>query len=120
MPTAWTEPFVINGLAAKVGAYDVPRWLAIHGQPHEEVWIEGYPERRNVLLPVFKRMEDKYGVTLLNPTEFMCKPDNSKCIIASQGKALYRDDDHLSVSGALFLEDMLQPAFEFMKKAEQN
>lgn len=94
---------------------NVPRWLAIRGKPDKEVWIRGYPERRKALLPIFERMRDKYGVRLLNPVDFMCSSDNSECIIASGGKALYYDDDHLSASGALFLTDMLRPAFEAMK-----
>lgn len=43
----------------------------------------------------------KQGVTLLDPIDWMCKP---QCKNHDGGISFYRDDDHLSVTGALRLQ----------------
>jgi hypothetical protein len=69
------------------------------------------------LRPFFDRLSKQYGVTLLDPLPYLCRPDR-KCIIAHNGKAVYSDEYHLSASGSLLLADMLRPAFEVMKHSK--
>jgi peptidoglycan/LPS O-acetylase OafA/YrhL len=96
----------------------VPRWLALHAADRSEVWINSYHlEEVTNLRPFFDRLSKQYGVTLLDPLPYLCRPDG-KCIIAHKGKAVYSDGYHLSASGSLLLEDMLRPAFEVMKQSK--
>jgi peptidoglycan/LPS O-acetylase OafA/YrhL len=96
----------------------VPRWLALHAANQSEVWIDNpHPEEANNLRPFFDRLSKQYGVTLLNPRPYLCRPDG-KCHIAHKGKAVYLDAGHLSSSGSLLLKDMLRPAFEVMKHSK--
>jgi SGNH domain (fused to AT3 domains) len=93
----------------------VPSWLALHADNQSEVWIDSYHlEEVTNLRPFFDRLSKQYGVTLLDPLPYLCRPDG-KCIVAHNGKAVYSDQYHLSASGSLLLKDMLRPAFELMK-----
>jgi hypothetical protein len=96
----------------------VPRWLALHAADQSEVWIDSHHlEEVTNLRPFFDRLSNQYGVTLLDPLPYLCRPDR-KCIIAHNGKAVYSDEYHLSASGSLLLADMLRPAFEVMKQGK--
>jgi peptidoglycan/LPS O-acetylase OafA/YrhL len=97
----------------------VPRWLALHAANQSEVWMDNpHPEFATNLRPFFDRLSKQYGVTLLDPLPYLCRADG-KCLIAHKGKAVYRDEQgHLSASGSLLLEEMLQPAFEVMKQSK--
>ncbi len=94
----------------------VPRWLALHAANQSEVWMDNpHPEAATNLRPFFDRLSKQYGVTLLDPLPYLCRADG-KCLIAHKGKAVYRDaEGHLSASGSLLLEEMLQPAFEVIR-----
>jgi peptidoglycan/LPS O-acetylase OafA/YrhL len=96
----------------------VPRWLALHAPNQPEVWMDNpHPEVASNLRPFFDRLSKQYGVTLLDPLPHLCRADG-KCRIAHKGKAVYIDGaGHLSASGSLLLEKMLQPAFEVMKQS---
>ena len=98
---------------------NAPAWLARHVLDSQDVWITGYPDRRKILLTVFNEIKEKYGdrVHLLDPFPLFCRNDNSECIIARNGRSLYRDDNHLSATGARFIEEMLRPAFAAMAQA---
>jgi peptidoglycan/LPS O-acetylase OafA/YrhL len=97
----------------------IPRWLTLHATNQSEVWMDNpHPEANNNLRPFFDRLSKQYGVKLLDPIPYLCRADG-KCIVAHNGKAVYYDGDgHLSASGALLLEGMLQPAFEVMKQSK--
>jgi peptidoglycan/LPS O-acetylase OafA/YrhL len=93
-----------------------PRWLALHAAEQSEVWIGNpHPEDATNLRPFFDRLSKQYGAILLDPLPYLCRTDG-KCRIAHKGKSVYLDRDHLSASGSLLLEEMLQPAFELMKQ----
>jgi peptidoglycan/LPS O-acetylase OafA/YrhL len=97
----------------------VPRWLALHTANQSEVWMDNpHPEFATNLRPFFDRLSKQYGVTLLDPIPHLCRADG-KCLIAHKGKAVYIDGlGHLSASGSLLLDEMLQPAFEVMKQSK--
>jgi hypothetical protein len=56
------------------------------------------------------RMGEQWGVTIINPKLFLCS--GPSCLIAKNGRSLYRDDHHLTLFGALQLVDLLRPGFE--------
>ncbi len=94
----------------------MPRWLALNAADKTEVWLNNpYPERSAAVWPVFKELQAKYGVHLLDPRLQLCRKDG-QCRVAYQGKSVYYDDDHLSASGSMLLKDMLRPAFAAMKQ----
>lgn len=53
-------------------------------------------------------------VAFLDPTELFVTQGN-KCMIAKLGKALYRDDHHLSITGAMLLRPLFEPIFAEMR-----
>ncbi|SJM92955.1 putative acyltransferase [Crenothrix polyspora] len=94
----------------------MPRWLALNAADQTDVWLKApYPERAAAVWPVFKELQAKYGVHLLDPSLQLCREDG-QCRVAYKGKSVYYDDDHLSTSGSLLLREMLRPAFDAMKQ----
>ncbi len=62
--------------------------------------------------PVFEALDglgfsDK--IVRLYPHKFLC--DELECIAAADGKALYSDDNHLSLEGAAYISAMFEPVF---------
>jgi len=51
------------------------------------------------------------GVTVLDPTQFFVN-DANLCRVAKDGKALYRDTEHLTTYGAMLLRPLFEPIFE--------
>ncbi len=49
-------------------------------------------------------------VSLIDPAEKFC-PNGAPCAIAAEGHALYEDNNHLTVYGAIWSRDMLDPFF---------
>lgn len=56
------------------------------------------------------RLGEEWGVTIIDPKLFLCS--GPSCLIAKDGRSLYRDDHHLTVFGALQLVDVLRPGFQ--------
>lgn len=97
----------------------VPRWLTLHENENKTVWIDGYPMRRTALLPIFKKIQAAYGIRLLDPSDILCRNNKQKCRINANGKALYVDEGHLSATGAVFISEILRPAFNLMQQENQ-
>lgn len=56
---------------------------------------------------LFAQLQQRYGVTTVDLTDFMCPDD---CLVEQDGKPLYRDDDHISEFGAgWLLQEALLP-----------
>jgi SGNH domain (fused to AT3 domains) len=55
------------------------------------------------------RIAAEYHATTIDPKTQLC--DNSRCLIARDGRSLYRDSHHLTVFGALQLADSFRPIF---------
>ncbi len=93
-----------------------PVWLSRNITDQTDIWVTSYPERRRALDNMFVGLKNKYKnrLEILNPEKYLCRDIDQKCIIASTGHSLYCDDDHLSNYGALYLIEMLRPAFEKM------
>jgi peptidoglycan/LPS O-acetylase OafA/YrhL len=69
-----------------------------------------FDERQRGVLPVLARLAQMDGVRVVYPHAQLC--DNAVCRATANGKALYVDDDHLSPSGALVIEQTLRAPFE--------
>lgn len=67
--------------------------------------------RRNAaILAMFKRIGQSYPVRFLWPDRLVC--DEAKCPVASEGRPLYLDDNHLSVTGALMTSSIYDQIFQ--------
>ena len=60
---------------------------------------------------IFEGLDKEPGVTVLNPTPFFVKSDRI-CRVAKNGRALYVDGHHLTVSGAMELRPLFEPIFK--------
>lgn len=96
--------------------WDVPRALAI------TVLRGGNPDELGSTLAEheveFRRQDPIFlGVAARHPDVFVLDPTGyfvsaaGLCRVSDAGHALYRDDDHLTVSGALRLRELLEPIF---------
>lgn len=70
--------------------------------------LSDYNERNKEVFDVFQRISQVFtDVRFIDPKEFLY-PGAQKSLVIKDGKALYYDDDHLSLTGAA----MLSPLFE--------
>jgi peptidoglycan/LPS O-acetylase OafA/YrhL len=66
--------------------------------------------RRASAQAAFMELRRIADVSFIDPAEKFC-PDRGPCAIAAQGHALYQDNNHLTVYGAIWSRDMLDPFF---------
>ena len=96
-------------------AVDTPSYLAkasMQGRVGQDASIESATcaeREKSMLDTLLLRLSAQYHVQSIEPKGLLCS--QSKCMIASQGKSLYRDSHHLSRYGALQLVDLLRPSF---------
>lgn len=69
-----------------------------------------YMRRNALVMGVFERLEKEGAVIRIRPQEQLMDGDEVR--ILEDGVPLYRDDDHLSVDGAVSLKDLFLPAFD--------
>ncbi|MGI9276937.1 MAG: acyltransferase family protein [Endozoicomonas sp.] len=72
------------------------------------VTLEEHLQRQAFVNSVFDELAGD-GVTILDPTPYLC--DDDSCPAQKGTVALYKDDDHLSVQGALMIQAVLEPLF---------
>jgi len=94
--------------------YDAPRFAALTARQHGDISQLGitqkiYEQRNRELAPVFDQIA-RLGVQVLDPTPFFLNGDGLYGI-ENDGKILYTDGDHLSVSGAIILAPIFEPIF---------
>ncbi len=58
-------------------------------------------------------------VVFIEPTGVFCK-DLEYCLVAKDGRALYRDDDHLSSFGSLYAKPIFEPVFDAIQKERKG
>ena len=98
--------------------WDVPKRLAaavFHGEDPEKLGLplEAHREEARLQDPIFAGISEP-GVTILDPTDYFVI-HTDLCRVAEGGKALYFDDDHLSIHGAMMLRPLFQPIFGTLK-----
>jgi len=94
--------------------YDAPRFAALTARQHGDISQLGvtqkiYEQRNRELAPVFDQIA-RLGVPVLDPTPYFLN-SNGLYGIEINGKILYTDGDHLSVSGAILLAPIFEPIF---------
>jgi hypothetical protein len=96
-------------------ALDTPLFLArsaMGGSIDREVRIDIVARggRVDSVDDLLVRLSKEWHALTIDPRLFLCS--GSECLVAKDGRSLYRDDHHLSVFGALQLVDLIRPSFE--------
>ena len=103
--------------------WSVPRGLAsavLHGQNPEALGLPLAEYRRQLLRtdPIFEGLaKDHPNVVVLDPTAVFLSRENL-CRVTDRGRALYFDNHHLSVAGAMLLRPLVEPIFGGMLKVD--
>jgi peptidoglycan/LPS O-acetylase OafA/YrhL len=102
--------------------YEVPRWYSIHGRfpTMTSEWDvrpteAEYHQRQHEVEAVFAELERVPGVCCVHPESLMFD-EHHRGRIVEHGELLYRDDDHLSTEGALYIAPAFDRVFEEMDK----
>lgn len=95
--------------------YDIPQTLAQialnGGDPAKFNRPENYYFRRQkFVFGVFNELAPVDKIIRIYPNRRLC--DGMKCIVYANGKALYIDDQHLSLAGADYISKMFDPLFD--------
>lgn len=90
--------------------YYLARRALLEKQP-DEIRLNLAPimGRHDRVRELFVNAKGNFDINLIDPADFLCTNDN--CLIGYQGNSLYKDDDHLSRSGALLLRNIFMPIF---------
>lgn len=85
----------------------VPQYLARRNLAADEVRLELEEGllRHQAVLNIIKPLAQMFGAELLDPANVLC--EEMRCLIASEGRPLYKDDDHLSLHGGAMLGNLL-------------
>jgi len=84
-------------------------WSASRGRIGRDARINIVSHDRESVEGFLLQLGKESHVTVLSPKQLLCHESN--CLIATDGRSLYRDDHHLTVFGALQLVDLLRPTF---------
>ena len=80
-------------------------------QPVEKETNAKYQQKANAAIDGLSAIP---GVTIIDPTSILCARGGI-CDLERGGELLYRDENHLSVAGALALEPVFRGVFETMR-----
>lgn len=72
--------------------------------------VAAYDREEKSVDSLLAQLGEEFHVTLVNPKPFLCIESN--CMIAKDGNSLYRDDNHLTVFGALQLVNLLREGLQ--------
>ena len=73
-----------------------------------------YFDQQRFIRSLFDSLSKEYPVQIIDPAKILC--EGPQCLIAVDGRSLYKDDHHLSVFGALQLKDLLRPIFDQLRR----
>jgi len=102
-------PQLVHVPSALAKAVYFGRDLKTLKRPYQDI-----KNRRHFVDEVFSEFRDTPSVFFIDPTIKFC-PQKLDCLIESNGHSLYMDNGHLSVYGALWSKDMLDPFFKSMQ-----
>lgn len=71
--------------------------------------LAAFQERQDIILPILDRVGTSARIIRAYPHKKLC--GSGRCLIYANGKALYKDDDHLSTAGAEFVLPEFAPVF---------
>jgi len=98
-------PQLVAVPSALAKAVFLGRDLASLRRPYAEI-----ESRRAPAEAIFAELRRSGDVSFLDPAEKFC-PNRGPCLIAAEGHSLYEDNNHLTVFGARWSRDMLDPFF---------
>ena len=92
---------------------------AVHMQiPYKEAMSKSsmmdYSRRQDQVMS----LAAKEGAVILDPSPYFYQ-DRESCLLRYDGELLYHDRDHLSISGALFLEPLVAPIFQEVSEMQE-
>lgn len=92
--------------SAPVYDRDVPLTLALEQVQQRRFLAKTFEEHHKDQSKFFNAVHEfsNNSVSVVDPAEWMCRP---QCLVEVGGVPLYRDDNHLSVAGALAYSDQL-------------
>jgi peptidoglycan/LPS O-acetylase OafA/YrhL len=94
--------------------YHVPRSLAMIEHLHRSLdlrpTLKQFEDRQRVVERLFAQLALTEQFQVLRPAQVLC--DAQFCRVESDGRALYRDEHHLTTRGAALIEPVLRPAFD--------
>jgi peptidoglycan/LPS O-acetylase OafA/YrhL len=107
---------VLVGPVPEIG-YDVPSAVFVASKTNRDVdslispTVSEHQERNATVTAIFSDLQEKTAVAaIVNPSKYLC--DLGYCRVAINNAPLYRDDNHLSTSGARYLSPMFDELFE--------
>jgi len=95
--------------------YDVPsaNFIAVRsGRDLNEIIapsVDDYFARNQRTLAVLSRLQEKYGIQVVDPWTALCV--ENECRVTIDGVPLYKDDDHLSLFGSEIVSIVFDPIF---------
>ena len=103
---------VLIGPVPEVG-WHVPKMLAMRSYTGVERRIrptgQEFHDRQAFALDALAALGGHYNTSFVFPHDYLCAQE--PCVIESEGRPLYRDDDHLSRFGARALSGLFEPIF---------
>jgi peptidoglycan/LPS O-acetylase OafA/YrhL len=66
--------------------------------------IAEYRERTSTVTRVFNAIQAEQGLTIVDPSQLLC--EGQGCRVVMDGTPLYRDDNHLSLRGCVFVSSL--------------
>lgn len=94
--------------------YDVPNAYHISKLTNRDLneliapTVGEYNQRNQKVFSIFDVFEEEKDVMIINPALYLC--GDQHCKVLSDGKVLYRDDDHLSTFGARSISPVFESA----------
>lgn len=96
--------------------YDVPSAFSIAERTGRDInkiiapSLNEYRARNAIVSATIESIASNDAVQIVDPSKVLCM--NQTCLVATDGQALYRDDDHLSSYGAQYISSIFDPIFE--------
>jgi len=97
VPEVWMDVPIVLARRAIAGSKSTPEF------PYAE-----YLNRQARVSRIFSEFTERYTIPIIHPDSILCR--SASCIVANQNAALYMDDSHLSIQGALYVAPMLVPS----------
>ncbi len=101
--------------------WDVPHTLAFTFWLGRDTELLGLPlgeyrKKFQSQCRIFEEVASEFpGITVLDPSVYFVNP-NKLCRVEKDSSALYSDDNHLTVAGAMLLRPLFEPIFQGIRK----
>jgi peptidoglycan/LPS O-acetylase OafA/YrhL len=89
----------------------VAKLVLAGGKAPDELVMAGYRQRVRPVREMFAKYETLAGVALVDPSGKLLRGEDRVSIRSGAGRLLYRDTNHLSVSGSMHLRELFEPVF---------